>query len=58
MRLYSTREIQRIMMKALEERGLSIDRASHGILEISQSTGRISQHFKIRVENSEADRDH
>jgi hypothetical protein len=46
------------MMKALEERGLSIDRASHGILEISQSSGRISQHFKIKFENSEVDRDH
>jgi hypothetical protein len=46
------------MMKALEDRGLSIDRASHGVLEISQSSGRISQHFKIKIENSEVDRDH
>ncbi|WP_187435946.1 hypothetical protein [Bradyrhizobium hipponense] len=55
MKLYSTRDIQQIVQDALREKGFSIDRASHGIVEASQGTGRISQHFKIKVVNDDRD---
>lgn len=50
MRLYSTREVRQIVLDALQEKGFYIANANHHGVEISQTCGRISQHFKVKVE--------
>jgi hypothetical protein len=56
MRLYSVRDITEMVLKALRDTHafpvMSVDR---GTIEITQSTGRVSQSFRITIESNDKD---
>ncbi|WP_396604851.1 hypothetical protein ACFLEY_22260 [Bradyrhizobium sp. YCK136] len=52
MKLYSVTDLTKVTQQAMRELGLTIVSSSRGNLVLRQTSGIVSQNFKIKIEDS------